>query len=490
MQRLIALVGRPNVGKSTLFNLLTRSRAALVADSPGLTRDRQYGIGRLGEQRYWVVDTGGLPGGFKGPGNAEQGSGLASLTAEQTRRALDEAALVLFLVDARDGLTADDQHLAEDLRRLGKPTLLVVNKAEGREPQMAAAEFHVLGLGQPQVISAAHGQGVKDLMQAALALLPEAPSPAASSPEASSDEASSDKTSSDETGPEDPGIRIAVVGRPNVGKSTLVNRMVGEERVLTFDQPGTTRDSIHVPFERFGRRYTLIDTAGLRRRARVQETIEKFSAIKTMQAVEETDVAILMLDARQGIAEQDAALLGWVDKVGRGLVIAVNKWDGLPADQREQVKRDLDRQLCFLDYARVHYISALHGSGVGDLFASVAEAYEAATRKLSTPQLTRILQDAVHAHQPPAMHGRRIKLRYAHQGGQRPPRVVIHGNQTESLPESYRRYLVNAFRRALNLHGTPLHLVFRTGENPYEGRRNVLSPSQVAKRKRLMRHVK
>ena len=470
MQRLIALVGRPNVGKSTLFNLLTRSRAALVADSPGLTRDRQYGVGRLGEQRYWVVDTGGFTGRLQESGSAEQGSGLAALTLEQTRRALDEAALALFLVDARDGLAADDQHLAEDLRRLGKPTLLVVNKAEGRQPEMAAAEFHVLGLGQPHVISAAHDQGVKKLMQAALALLPEA--------------------CADETASGDPGIRIAVVGRPNVGKSTLVNRMVGEERVLTFDQPGTTRDSIHVPFERFGRRYTLIDTAGLRRRARVEQAIEKFSAIKTMQAVEEADVVILVLDARQGIAEQDAALLGWVDEVGRGLVIAVNKWDGLPADQREQVKSDLDRQLSFLDYARIHYISALHGSGVGDLFASVAEAYEAATRKLSTPQLTRILQDAVHAHQPPAVHGRRIKLRYAHQGGQRPPRVVIHGNQTESLPDSYRRYLVNAFRRALKLRGTALHLELRTGENPYEGRKNVLSPRQVAKRRRLMRHVK
>jgi GTPase len=476
LPRAIVLVGRPNVGKSTLFNRLTRSRAALVSDSPGVTRDRQYGTGWLGECSYWVVDTGGLVPNLaqrERPGDRGRetgGSGLSQLAAEQTRRALEDAAVVLFVVDAREGLTADDMDLAADLRRVGKPVLVVANKAEGKDPVLAGAEFHALGLGQPHVISAAHGQGVASLIEAALSALPE-DGPA-------------------EELPQDTGTRIAVVGRPNVGKSTLVNRMLGEERVLTFDQPGTTRDSILVPFSRFGRRYTLIDTAGLRRRARVQESIEQVSAIKTLQAVEYAHVVILLLDARQGIAEQDAALLGWIGDLGKGLVIAVNKWDGLAAERRAEVRSELDRRLAFLDYARIHCISALHGSGVGELFASVDEAYEASTRKLSTPQLTRILEEAVHAHAPPAVHGRRIKLRYAHQGGQNPPLVVIHGNQTAALPENYKRYLQKTFRRVLGLQGAPVHLEFRSGGNPFEGRKNVLTPRQIAKRRRLMEHVK
>jgi GTP-binding protein len=461
MRRLITLVGRPNVGKSTLFNWLTRSRAALVADYPGLTRDRQYGIGRVGDGVYWVADTGGF---------SEGASDIATQTAEQTRRALEEAAVVLFLVDAREPLTADDYALAAYLRKLGKPTLLVANKAEGRDPALVTADLHALGLGAPKAISAAHGQGIGELMRAATALLPE------------------DPLSEEEL--KGTGIRIGVVGRPNVGKSTLVNRLVGEERVLTSDEPGTTRDSILVPIIRFGKRYTLIDTAGLRRRSRIEDRIEKFSVIKTLEAAQYAHVVILVLDARQGIAEQDAALLGWIEELGKGLVIAVNKWDGLSPEQRAQVKGELDRRLGFVDYARVHLISALHGTGVGDLFGSVDEAFEAAMRKLSTPQLTRILEDAVQAHQPPAVHGRRIKLRYAHQGGQNPPIIVIHGNQTNALPQSYKRYLEHAFHRALDLKGTPLHLEFRSGPNPFEGRKNVLTPRQVAKRKRLLRHVK
>jgi GTPase len=461
MQRLIALVGRPNVGKSTLFNVLTRSRAALVADRPGLTRDRQYGIGRLGGESYWVVDTGGLVAGA---------TGLAALMAEQTRRALEESAVILFVTDAREGVTPDDEYLAEYLRRLGKPTLVTVNKTDGVDASVALAEFYRLGLGQPYAISAAHGIGVTGLMQAALALLP-AEQPI-------------------EADLQDAGTLIAVLGRPNAGKSTLVNRVLGEERVLASDEPGTTRDSIFVPFVRCGRRYTLIDTAGLRRRSRIEDYVEKFSAIKTLQALEQAHVAVLVLDAREGVGQQDATLLGWVEDRGRAVVIAVNKWDKLPPDQREQVRRELELRLSFVDYARIHFISALHGSGVGDLFASIDEAYEAATRKLPTPQLTRILQEAVEAHAPPAVHGRRIKLRYAHQGGHNPPVIVIHGNQTEAVPQSYRSYLENTFRRRLDLHGTPVRVELKGGPNPFEGRKNVLTPRQLKRRQRVIRHAR
>ncbi len=459
MHNLIALVGRPNVGKSTLFNRLTRSRAALVADLPGITRDRQYGAGRLGDFAYWVVDTGGW-------GHPE--AGLAGAVAEQMWRAVEEAAVIVLVVDAREGLTAADQDLAERLRGSGRPMALAVNKVDGLEPVAAVAEFYTLGLGFVHPISAAHGHGVASLMEGILALLPGEVASAV---------------------PEH-GIRVAIVGRPNVGKSTLVNRLLGDERMVTADRPGTTRDSVEVPFERFGRPYTLIDTAGLRRRARVRESAERFSALKTLQALERAEVGILVLDAREGVAEQDAALLGWVVQRGKALVLAVNKWDGLAPDQRTQVRRDLERRLVFVDFARIHFISALHGSGVGDLMTSVEEAYAAATRKLSTPELTRTLQEAVANHAPPAVRGRRIKLRYAHQGGQNPPLIVIHGNQTAALPDSYRRYLAGVFRRELRLRGTPVQLEFKTGTNPFEGRRNVLTPRQVRKRKRVLRHAK
>ncbi|HXH03511.1 MAG TPA: ribosome biogenesis GTPase Der [Candidatus Competibacteraceae bacterium] len=436
----IALVGRPNVGKSTLFNCLTRSRDALVADMPGLTRDRQYGTGQVGPRPYVVMDTGGLSG---------EDEGIDLLVAQQVWKALeDEVDAVLFLVDGRAGLSAGDEEIAARLRRLGKPLWLVVNKTDGLDRDAARAEFHALALGEPQAIAASHGRGVAELMERVLAGLPQ---PAA-----------------EVAAVEEGGIRLAIVGRPNVGKSTLVNRLLGEERVLACDLPGTTRDSISIPFEKDGQRYTLIDTAGVRRRSRVDEVIEKFSVLKTLQAIERAHVVVLVLDARQGIAEQDAHLLGHVLDSGRGLVVAVNKWDRLEREVRDQVRRDLDRKLAFLDFARVHFISALHGTGVMDLLASVREAYAAATRKLSTHELTRILEQALEAHQPPLVHGRSIKLRYAHQGGQNPPRIVIHGNRVDQVPDAYRRYLVNTYRRAFDLWGTPVRIEFRSGDNPYQ----------------------
>ncbi|MEJ2508959.1 MAG: ribosome biogenesis GTPase Der [Gammaproteobacteria bacterium] len=461
MKPVIALVGRPNVGKSTLFNRLTRTRDALVADQPGLTRDRQFGEGRLGGREYIVVDTGGL--------SAEE-VGLDSLMANQSWLAVQQADVVLFMVDAREGLTVGDQSIAERLRTAGKHVMVVVNKAEGMAPELVTAEFHALGLGDPYAISAAHGDGVRALADEVLESLPEEGAPEA-------DEA-------------EQGIKIAIVGRPNVGKSTLLNRILGEERVVAYDQPGTTRDAIHVPFERDGQRYTLIDTAGVRRRGRVKETVEKFSIIKTLKAIEDAHVVIMVLDAHEGISEQDAGLLGFVMDAGRALVIAVNKWDGLERDQRDRIRRELEVKLPFTDFAKMHFISALHGTGVGDLFGSVRRAYTSAMRKFSTPELTRLLESLVTAHQPPLVRGRRIKLRYAHQGGQNPPLIVIHGNQTERVPDAYRRYLMNAFRKHFRLQGTPVRIEFKTGKNPYEGRRNTLTPRQEAKRKRMLRHHK
>ncbi len=440
MLPLIALVGRPNVGKSTLFNCLTRTRNALVADLPGLTRDRQYGIGRVGPRPYLVLDTGGL---------SDAVSGLEGLVAQQAWRAVAEADAVLLLVDGRAGLSSGDQDVAKELRRAGKPLYLVINKTEDKDPASAGMEFHALGLGEPHAISAAHGQGIEDLMATVLANLP-----------APAEEAS--------LAGEETGIRLAIVGRPNVGKSTLVNRLLGEERVLTFDMPGTTRDSVAIPFQKDGRSYILIDTAGVRRRSRVDEAIEKFSVIKTLQAIEQANVVIMVLDARQGIGEQDATLLGFILDSGRALVLAVNKWDGLDQYSRDSVRRDLERKLAFLDFAKQHFISALHGSGVMDLLRSVDQAYEAATRKLSTPELTRILADAVASHQPPLVHGHSIKLRYAHTGGHNPPLIIIHGNRTEHVPASYKRYLENVYRRTLGLWGTPVRIEFKRGDNPYQ----------------------
>jgi GTP-binding protein len=458
----IALVGRPNVGKSTLFNRLTRSRDALVADQPGLTRDRKYGIGKLGSRPYLVVDTGGI---------ADDVDKIDSLMQQQVRRAIEEADHILFLVDARDGISAGDEAIADQLRRTGKPITPVVNKSEGLDMAIAGAEFYTLGLGEPVAIAAAHGHGVRDLIDGVLKSFPE-------------DEAES------ESEDEDSGTRIAVVGRPNVGKSTLVNRLLGEERVVAFDQPGTTRDSIFIPFERDGSPYVLIDTAGVRRRGRISDVIEKFSVIKTLQAIEQSNVVLLVLDAQQGIDEQDATLAGHVLESGRALIVVVNKWDGLESDSREWVKTELERKLPFLDFADKRFVSALHGSGVGDLFAAVDKAYANATRKLATPELTRVLELAVQEHQPPLVRGRRIKLRYAHQGGRNPPLIVIHGNQAEAVPDTYRRYLINRFRKVFNLLGTPIRLEFKSGANPYEGRKNKLTDRQIRKRQRLKKFVK
>jgi len=457
----IALVGRPNVGKSTLFNVLTRSRDALVADLPGLTRDRKYGYARVGPRSCLVVDTGGL---------VESASGIEQLMAQQTLKAVAEADRVLFLVDARTGCTPEDRHVAEVLRRGGKPVVVVANKAESLDPDIAVADFHALGFGPPVAIAASHGEGVADLTERVLADFP-----APQTPEAADAE---------------DGIRVAVVGRPNVGKSTLINRLIGEERLLAYDEPGTTRDSVRVPFERDGQRYTLIDTAGVRRRARVSEAIEKFSIVKTLQAIEDAHVVIGVLDAHESVAEQDASLLGLVAERGRALVVAVNKWDGIPPDQRTAIRDGLDLRLPFLTFAPVLFISARHGTGVGELLAAVRSGYDAAMRELPTKELTRSLEQAVAAHQPPLVRGRRIKLRYAHQGGRNPPVVVIHGNQTRHVPDAYRRYLENWFRQAFRLHGTPMRIEFRTDENPFAGRRNELTPRQVRKRQRLMRRVK
>jgi GTP-binding protein len=460
MLPVVALVGRPNVGKSTLFNFLTRTRDALVADLPGLTRDRQYGFGRVGPVPYIVVDTGGLSGAK---------DDLDGLMARQTLHALDEADAVLFMVDAREGLTAADEQVATMLRRRGRAVRLVVNKAEGQDAAVVGAEFHRLGLGEPAVISSAHGDNVRALMEAVLEPFP-ADEEAGEAPEA--------------------GVRVAVIGRPNVGKSTLINRMIGEERLVAYDLPGTTRDAVEVPFVRDGRRYLLVDTAGVRRRSRVSEAVEKFSVIKTLGAIDAASVVIAVLDAREGVTDQDASLLGLAAERGRAMVIAVNKWDGLPPDQRDTVRRQLELKLPFLDYAPVQFISALHGTGVGDLFGLVDASHEAAHRDLPTPELTRVLQDAVSAHQPPISRGRRIKLRYAHQGGRNPPVIVVHGTQAELLPDSYRRYLANIYRKAFRLQGTPVRIELRSGENPYAGRRNPLTPRQQRKRERLMRHVK
>ena len=462
MLPVVALIGRPNVGKSTLFNRLTRSRDALVADYPGLTRDRKYGFGKLGPVPYLVIDTGGVAGGE---------TGIDEAMVEQTVRALKEADAAIIMVDGRSGLTAADQHVADLARRHAKKTWLAVNKSEGLESAIAGGEFHGLGLGDPVAISAAHGDRVAALMDDVLAEFVGM---------AEEEEESGDVEV----------LRIAVVGRPNVGKSTLVNRLIGEERLVVFDQPGTTRDSVSVPFERNDRKYELIDTAGIRRRARVHETIEKFSVVKALQAIEDAHVVIAVLDAREGVTEQDVSLLGLILQRGRALVVVTNKWDGLPPDQRKEVRDDLERRLPFLDFAERITISALHGTAVGDLLPAVERAYRAANADLPTRELTRELEAAVMAHPPPLVRGRRIRLRYAHQGGRNPPIIVIHGNQTERVPEAYRRYLINRFRKAFKLKGTPVMLQFKSSENPFKGRRNKLTPRQEYKRKRLMKHVK
>jgi GTPase len=440
----VTLVGRPNVGKSTLFNRLTRSRSAIVADFPGLTRDRHYGEGRGGPRDYIVIDTGGFE-----PVNAE---GIVREMAAQTEQAIAESDVIVFVLDARDGLTAQDRRIGERLRVTGRPLVLAVNKAEGMRSE-AVAEFHELGLGDPMMISASHGDGVRDLIEHALAPFMEV---------AEADEGGDADASA-------PGkrVKVAVVGRPNVGKSTLINALLGEERLIAFDQPGTTRDSIEVEFDYQGQPFTLIDTAGIRRKGKVFEAVEKFSVVKTLQSIADANVVVLLLDAASEIADQDAHIAGFVLESGRALVVAVNKWDGLDDYQRDRIKREIDRKLHFLRWARVHHISALKKSGLGALMRSVVEAHKAAFAKLPTPKLTRALIAAVARQQPARSGNTRPKLRYAHQGGQNPPVIVIHGNSLAHVSDGYRRYLESQFREEFELTGTPLRVEFRTSRNPY-----------------------
>ena len=507
MTPVVALVGRPNVGKSTLFNRLTRTRDALVADFPGLTRDRKYGHANIAGYDFIVIDTGGIDG-------TEEG--VEEKMAEQSLLAIEEADVVLFLVDARAGLVPADVGIAQYLRQREKTTVLVANKTDGIDADSHCAEFYQLGLGEVEQIAAAQGRGVTQLIEQVLAPLGEQLN-ADKAVENGEELAEEENTSQDEWDHdfdfdvdneedaalldqaleeeieeriEDKNIKIAIVGRPNVGKSTLTNRILGEERVVVYDMPGTTRDSIYIPMERDGQQYTIIDTAGVRKRGKVNLAVEKFSVIKTLQAIQDANVVLLTIDAREGISDQDLSLLGFILNAGRSLVIVVNKWDGLSQDIKDQVKSELDRRLDFIDFARVHFISALHGSGVGNLFDSVKEAYACATQKTSTSMLTRILRMATDEHQPPLVNGRRVKLKYAHPGGYNPPIIVIHGNQVEKLADSYKRYLSNYFRKSLKIIGSPIRIQFQEGNNPFAGKRNKLTPSQLRKRKRLMKFIK
>ncbi len=477
MLPVVALVGRPNVGKSTLFNRLTRTRDALVADFPGLTRDRKYGSVDYEGLEFIVVDTGGIDG-------SEEGIELEM--AEQSLKAIDEADVVLFLVDARAGATVADEAIANHIRRVNKTVFLVANKTDGLDADTAIADFYSLGIGEVYPIAAAHGRGVTSLLQQALVpLLTEQQAQRLAAFEAGEDLKAIDPE--DEQEQRDKHIKLAIIGRPNVGKSTLTNRILGEERVIVYDMPGTTRDAIYIPMQRGDREYTLIDTAGVRRRGRIDDVVEKFSVIKTLQAIEDANVVILVLDARLGISEQDLSILGFVLNAGRSMVIAVNKWDGLDDGVKDEVKRELDRRLGFIDFARLHFISALHGSGVGNLFESVEEAFDSATRRVNTALLTKIMNMAQEDHQPPLVKGRRVKLKYAHAGGYNPPLIVIHGTQVEDLPDSYKRYLMNYFRKSLQLMGTPVRVEFRGTENPYAEKRNTLTPNQQYKRDRLIK---
>lgn len=439
MLPVVVIVGRPNVGKSTLFNRLTRSRDAIICDIPGTTRDRQYGEVNLNDRRFIIIDTGGI---------TEETDEVGKLMSQQALRAIEDADKVLFIVDGRSGMTPEDKMIADILRRSDKPIFLAVNKTEGLDPSISIADAYELGIGSPIAIAAVHGSGIADLIEK---LFPE-PIECNINPE---------------TEAESHTVKLAIVGRPNVGKSTLTNRMLGEERVIVHDSPGTTRDSIFIPLERFEKHYTLIDTAGIRKRKKVSDAPEKFSIVKALQAIENSNVVLYVIDARMAVSEQDLKLLGFILECGKALVIAVNKWDGMTEEAREHARASIDRQLDFVSFARVQFISALHGTGVGNLFDSVNEAYTSATKKLSTPMLTRLLQQALTTHSPPLVHGRRVKLRYAHVGGHNPPRVIIHGNQVDALPDSYRKFLVHYFQKKLDLHGTPVHIQFKSSKNPF-----------------------
>ncbi|ODS22493.1 ribosome biogenesis GTPase Der [Candidatus Endobugula sertula] len=473
MLPVIALVGRPNVGKSTLFNRLTRFRDALVADFAGLTRDRKYGEAEWSEQRFICIDTGGLSG-------AEEG--IDGVMAEQSLLAIQEANVILFLVDCRAGLNAFDQTIANYLRTVGKKTFIVANKVDGHNQDVVIAPFYEMGLGDIHPITATHGHGVSRLMQEVIKEFSKMGLEAPTLPKEASIGANDDEQDNNQKNSAK-GIKIAVVGRPNVGKSSLVNRLLGEDRVVVYDMPGTTRDSIYINYERRGKTYTIIDTAGIRRRKSIKLTIEKFSIVKTLQAVEDANVVVLLLDASEGIVDQDLHLIGHVIDTGRAFVVALNKWDGLEQEFKQYVKNELGRRLRFIDFADIHFISALHGTGVGHLYDSIEKAYASATDQFSTNHLTNILQMAVTEHQPPIVRGHRIKLRYAHAGGHNPPIIVIHGNQTSDIPNHYIRYLEKTFRRALDLHGTPIRLQFKTSDNPY--RKTHLTDRQKTRQRRL-----
>lgn len=469
MLPVVALVGRPNVGKSTLFNRLTRSRDALVADYPGLTRDRQYGKAEVEEHPFIVIDTGGIQG------NEE---GIDALMAEQSLMAVDEADAVLFMVDARAGLTSADLGIASYLRKQDKKIFLVANKVDGIDADSAVADFYSLGLGDTvHQIAAAHGRGVTQLLT--LALTPHIEALSAPKAELNDEfdgemeDELTDQEKIDAAPDENDRIKLAIIGKPNVGKSTLTNRILGEERVVVYDMPGTTRDSVYIPMEHNGREYTLIDTAGIRRRKNVTDVVEKFSVIKTLRAIEDANVCLLIIDAQEGITDQDLSLLGFILEAGRSLVLAVNKWDGLDEHIKDRIKTELDRRLGFIDFARIHFISALHGTGVGHLYESVEEAFISATKRISTSMVTKILDMAVFDHQPPMHQGRRIKLKYAHAGGYNPPIIVIHGNLAKKLPISYKRYLMNYYRKSLKIMGTPIRIEFRETSNPFAGKKKL-----------------
>ncbi|MDF3983374.1 ribosome biogenesis GTPase Der [Luteibacter sp. PPL201] len=462
MLPVIALVGRPNVGKSTLFNALTRSRDALVADMPGVTRDRHYGVCHLGARPFVVVDTGGLSG---------SDEGIEGLTAQQVRLAIAEANLLVFVVDARDGVLPLDAAILGELRRSGKPIVVVVNKTDGTDEPTVMAEFASFGVAETIPASAAHSRGVDVLVARAMPHLPE-------------------EDEDDAPSEEEQGIRVAIVGRPNAGKSTLINRLLGEDRLIVSDLAGTTRDPIRVSLERDGRRYTLIDTAGVRRKARVEEAVEKFSVIKTLQSISAAQVTVIMIDARENLADQDLTLIGHVIEEGKALVVAVNKWDGMDSYQREQTQKALERRLQFADWAKTVFISALHGSGLRELMKAVIRAHAAATKELGSSELTRTLERAYEAYQPPLVRGHAPKLRFAHPGGSNPPTIVIHGSRTKHIAPAYRRYLEGFFRKRFRLEGTPVRIEFRDGDNPFAGRRNVLTESQQRHRQRMIRNAK
>ena len=461
MKPVIALIGRPNVGKSTLFNQITKSRDALVADFAGLTRDRKYGDAVFQNKSFIVVDTGGI---------GESEAGIDSYMAEQSKTAINEADIIVFVVDARAGLLASDEQIARELRTLGKKVYLVANKVDGVHAEAAVVEFYQLGFGEPLHVAASHGRGVAQMLEDVLADVPEDEDP--------------------ELHDQNTGLRLAVIGRPNVGKSTLVNRLLGEERVVVYDMPGTTRDSIYIPYERNEQKYTLIDTAGVRRKGKVDEMVEKFSIVKTLQAIKGAHVVVVVLDAREGVVEQDLHLIGYALEAGRAMVIAINKWDNMTEYDRKQCKLDVDRRFDFIPWAKVHLISALHGTGVGELYPSIHRAFDSSHLKVSPAKLTQILNDATEAHQPPMISGKRIKMRYAHMGGQNPPTIIVHGNKVDKTPADYRRYLENVFRRVYKLEGTPVRIDFKTSENPFEGRKTQMDERVAARKRRYVQKFK